>query len=223
MLHLKILMACVVSFFVITGELYAQSPGSFRDKETHGIGFGILVGNGIGSEVFYDFAINSLLQVHIFGSSVVNQGITLLGSEILETTQNLSGATLRIFPSEEFGFFIGVGGGSYEAQQVTKQEEYCSSSSAYNISECSGFEGSSIKKTTVSKLSGSAGFSEFGWQGYDGYYFTVGVRAGSVNISEEEDNTDKILEVSNHKEFSKEQWEAAKTISQSYIAFGWHF
>ncbi|GIT34911.1 MAG: hypothetical protein Ct9H300mP4_12300 [Gammaproteobacteria bacterium] len=38
--------------------IYAESPGSFRGKETHGFGFGI-EGTGLAGSLFYDYEINS--------------------------------------------------------------------------------------------------------------------------------------------------------------------
>ena len=46
--------------------IYAESPGSFRGKETHGFGFGL---EGIGGSLFYDYAINSDMQIHSFAAS----------------------------------------------------------------------------------------------------------------------------------------------------------
>ena len=130
---------------------------------------------------------------------------------------------MRIFPSEEYGIFIGVGAGGYSASQTVEQDIYCSNLASLNPTECTGYEGTRIKQTTESELSGSAGFGEIGWQGYDGYYFTIGSRGGSVSVSEEIDNTDNIIDYSNHKEYAKEQWKTAKDMGQTYISFGWHF
>ena len=48
--------------------IYAESPGSFRGKETHGFGFGI-EGTGLAGSLFYDYAINSDMQIHAIASS----------------------------------------------------------------------------------------------------------------------------------------------------------
>ena len=55
-----------------------------------------------------------------------------------------------------------------------------------NPSESSGFEGETISKQTISEFSGSVSFGETGWQGYDGYYCTIG-KGGSVLKSSETD------------------------------------
>ena len=63
--------------------IYAESPGSFRGKETHGLGFGI-EGSGIGQVLFYDYAINSDMQIHaLAGSGGLSRGA---GSTTLSTS-----------------------------------------------------------------------------------------------------------------------------------------
>lgn len=211
-------------FISLTQVGLAQSPGSFRSNETHGLGFSIIGGGGLGSSIFYDFAINSELQAHFFASTVTDTSTSFFSNNSSTLQKNLAGVTLRIFPSEEFGFFVGIGAGGYSASQTVEQDIYCYSYfTSSNPAECSGYEGTRIKQTTESELSGSAGFGEIGWQGYDGYYFTVGARGGSVSVAEETDNTDNIIDTSNHKEYAKEQWETAKNMGQTYISFGWHF
>ena len=220
----KKIFLIIIFLILVTQVGIASSPGSFRSKETHGIGFSIIGGGGLGSSVFYDFAINSELQAHFFGSTVTDTSASFFGNNTSTLQKNLAGVTLRIFPSEEYGIFIGIGAGGYSATQTVDQDIYCYSYfTSSNPAECTGFEGTRIKKTTESELSGSAGFGEIGWQGYDGYYFTVGSRGGSVSVSEETDKTDDIIDTSNHKEYAKEQWITAKDLNQAYISFGWHF
>ena len=93
----------------------------------------------------------------------------------------------------------GAGVGIHSASQTVKQSIYCSSfNTSSNPSECSGFEGNTIKKVTESNYSGLGLFGEIGWQGYEGFYFTISVTAGaSVKLSEE-DNTQNVINYSNH-------------------------
>ena len=211
-------------FLFMTQVGLASSPGSFRSNETHGLGFSIIGGGGLGSSIFYDFAINSELQAHFFASTVTDTSTSFFSNNSSTLQKNLAGVTLRIFPSEEYGVFFGIGAGGYSASQTVEQDIYCYSYfTSSNPTECTGYEGTRIKQTTESELSGSAGFGEIGWQGYDGYYFTVGARGGSVSVAEVTDNTDNIIDTSNHKEYAKEQWETAKDMGQTYISFGWHF
>ena len=193
---LKYKKLMLVVIFIYPTIVFSESPGSWRDKETFGLGFGI---EGIGGGGFFDIAINSTLQIHIFGSSSSEEAKALVGSDGAITSRSISGASLRIFPSDDYGFFIGFGGGGISINQTVKQTTYS------NYYDYTG-----TTKETVSEASGSVSFSEFGWQGYDGYYFTIGARGGSINISDEVDNTDKVTDTSNHKIVAKEQWENAK-------------
>ena len=200
---LKYKKLMLVVIFIYPTIVFSESPGSWRDKETFGLGFGV---EGIGGGGFFDIAINSTYQIHIFGSSSSEEAKALIGSDGASTSRSISGASLRIFPSDDYGFFIGFGGGGISINQTVKQTTY------------------STTKETASEASGSVSFSEFGWQGYDGYYFTIGTRAGSINISDEVDNTDKVTDTSNHKSVAKKQWENAKNYSGGLLlSFGWHF
>ena len=78
--------------------IYAESPGSFRGKETHGFGFGI-EGTGLAGSLFYDYAINSDMQIHTFASSGATNRSTADGSTSLSSNNTTIGATLRYFPS----------------------------------------------------------------------------------------------------------------------------
>ncbi len=53
--------------------------------------------------------------------------------------------------------------------------------------------------------------------------FTIGLRGGSVFIESETDNTEKVIDYSDHKIIAKKQWKDAKTSSGGIISFGWHF
>jgi len=217
----KILFAICLIFFLNPFILIAESPGSWRDKETFGLGFGV---EGIGGGLFFDYALNSTFQLHFFGSSMNQKQESLFGINSVETNSSVGGVTLRIFPSDSSGFFIGFGGGGFSINQTVNQNVYCYSYyTSLNPSECSGYEGSYLKQQTLSEGTGSAGFGEFGWQGYEGYYFTIGVRAGGVSLASETDNTDKVIDYSNHKLTAQKQWKDGKTASGGLLSFGWHF
>ena len=207
-------------FFLAPVLVFGETPGSWRGKETHGLGFGI---EGAGVGFFYDFAINSTFQTHFFGSGLT-QYSSSLGGDTFTTSTSISGLSLRIFPSDNSKFFLGFGGGGISINQTVYQSTYCYSySRSLNPSECSGYEGSTISKQTVSEFSGTVGFGELGWQGYEGYYFTIGARGGSVSKSSEVDNTDDVMDISNHKITAKNQWENAKTASGLILSFAWRF
>ena len=200
--------------------IYAESPGSFRGKETHGLGFGI-EGSGIGQVLFYDYAINSDMQIHALASSGgISRGVGLTTLSSVNTT---IGATLRYFPSENFGFFVGGGGGMLSASQSLKQSVYCSSSRASSVTECSGKTGTSISGSADSTYSGLALWGDFGWQGYDGYYFTIGAKGGTSMKLSEDDKTEEIIDVIDHKSVAKSDWEVVKSPTGAIMTFGWHF
>ena len=200
--------------------IYAESPGSFRGKETHGFGFGI-EGTGLAGSLFYDYAINSDMQIHAIASS---GGISRASwTATLSSANTLIGATLRYFPSENYGFFVGGGGGMLSASQSLKQTIYCSSSKAETVTECSGKAGTYVSGSTDSTYSGIGLWGDFGWQGYDGYYFTIGAKAGTSMKLSEDDKTDEAIDVYDHKSFAKSDWDKIKSPTGLIMSFGWHF
>ena len=216
----KVILSLILIFNV--SLIYAESPGSFRGKETHGFGFGI-EGTGLAGSLFYDYAINSDMQIHAMASSGgISRGV---GLTTLSSTNTLIGATFRYFPSENFGFYLGAGGGMLSASQSMKQSWYCFNSpfQSLNPTECSGKEGTTIKATTESTYSGIGLWADLGWQGYDGYYFTIGAKAGTSMKLSEDDKTNEILDISNHKSTAVSHWGNIKTPSGLVMGFGWHF
>ena len=200
--------------------IYAESPGSFRGKETHGFGFGI-EGTGLAGSLFYDYAINSDMQIHALASSGgISRGS---GTATLSSNNTTIGATFRYFPSENYGFFVGGGGGMLSASQSLKQYVYCSSSKAETVTECSGKEGTYASGSTDSTYSGIGLWGSFGWQGYDGYYFTIGAKAGTSMKLSEDDKTDEAIDVYDHKSATKSDWESIKSPTGLIMSFGWHF
>ena len=216
----KVILSLILIFNV--SLIYAESPGSYRGKETHGFGFGV-EGTGFAGSLFYDYAINSDMQIHALASSGgISRGS---GTATLSSNNTTIGATFRYFPSENYGFFVGAGGGMLSASQSMKQSWYCFSSSwsSLNPTECSGKEGTSISASTDSTYSGIGLWADFGWQGYDGYYFTIGAKAGTSMKLSEDDKTDEILDVLDHKSTAKSDWENIKSPTGLIMSFGWHF
>jgi len=200
--------------------VYAESPGSFRGNETHGFGFGI-EGTGLAGSLFYDYAINSDMQIHAIASSGgISRGV---GSTTLSSANTLIGATFRYFPSENFGFFVGGGGGMLSASQSLKQSVYCTSTRASTVTECSGKANSYISGSADSTYSGLALWGDFGWQGYDGYYFTIGAKGGTSMKLSEDDKTDEAIDVADHKSTTKSDWDKIKSPTGLIMSFGWHF
>ena len=198
--------------------IYAESPGSYRGKETHGFGFGI-EGTGLAGSLFYDYALNSSMQIHAIASSGgISRGV---GSTTLSSANTLIGATFRYFPSQDLGWYVGAGTGIISTSQSMKQSQYCFSSpfDSLNPAACSGKEGTTITASTDSTYSGIGLWGDFGWQGYDGYYFTIGAKAGTSMKLSEDDKTDEAIDVSDHKSTAKSDWENNKSPTGLVMGF----
>ena len=201
-------------------KIKRDTPAYWRLEEPHGLGFGL---TGIGMGVYYDYNFSHDFQLNLFVSSSSQNSASLFGTNTFDTTSSIIGGKLRYFFSKNYGFFTGAGGGMHSISQKTKQKIYCSSFTSWNPTECSGFEGSYIKKETESNYSGVALIGELGWQGYQGYYFTVSLVGGSSVKLSEEDNSHLVIDDSNHLETSVNQWKSAKSVSGGVIGFGWGF
>ena len=216
----KVILSLILIFNV--SLIYAESPGSYRGKETHGFGFGI-EGTGLAGSLFYDYAINSDMQIHALASSGgISRGVGLTTLSSVNTT---IGATLRYFPSENYGWFVGGGGGIVSASQSATQNIRCFSGlfESINPTECSGKAGSTVSNSAESTYSGIGLWVDFGWQGYDGYYFTIGVKAGTSMKLSEDDKTNEIVTYSNHKSTAQSHWTNIKSPTGLIMSFGWHF
>ena len=217
----KVILSLILIFNV--SLIYAESPGSFRGKETHGFGFGIE--GPLAGTLFYDYALNSSMQIHALASSGGSSLTSGSGTTTLNTASTTIGATLRYFPSENFGWYVGGGGGMLSASQTMKQRVYCYTTTSLNDSKCTGFEGSYISVTTDSTYSGLALWGDFGWQGYDGYYFTIGAKVGTSMKLSEDDKTDEIIDytITDYKSTSVSDWKNMKSPTGLTMSFGWHF
>ena len=165
------------------------------------------------------------MQIHTLLSSGGSSLSSGSGTTTLDTASTTIGATLRYFPSENFGWYVGGGGGMLSASQSLKQSVSCFSIyfQSLNPTECSGKEGTTISASTDSTYSGIALWGDFGWQGYDGYYFTIGAKAGTSMKLSEDDKTDEAIDVSDHKSTAKSDWESIKSPTGLIMSFGWHF
>ena len=203
----KVILSLILIFNV--SLIYAESPGSYRGKETHGIGFGIE--GGLSGSVFYDYALNSDMQIHALYSSGGISRTSGSGGTTLDSSSTTIGATLRYFPSENYGWYVGGGGGMLSASQSMKQTLYSSSTGTFTTT------------TTDSTYSGLGLWTDLGWQGYDGYYFTIGAKVGTSMKLSEDDKTEEIIDYSNHKSTAVSHWGNIKTPSGLVMGFGWHF
>ncbi|NQU66251.1 MAG: hypothetical protein HQ517_18485, partial [SAR324 cluster bacterium] len=128
----KIILVVIILLF--SNPALSQSPGSFRSKETHGLGFGM---EGAGLSIFYDLALFEYFQLHFFSSAMSRASASFFGNNKIETSNSLAGLTIRMFPNSDSGFFIGLGTGASSATQTVTQSTYCSSYfTSSNPSEC---------------------------------------------------------------------------------------
>ncbi len=203
---------------LLSGSLLAQTPGAQRNEHLHGIGFGL---EAPGIALSYDLTLGAPLQLHFFGALNTDQSSSLLSGTSIQTTRRLTGISVRFFPSEEYGVFIGLGGGAFSAKQTVDQSITCSSVfTALNPDICTGNEGTTLSQTTESELSGTAGFGEIGWQGNYGIYVTLGARVGTLSVADETDRTDQVLDASDDRATADDQWTSAQHLSGAVVTVG---
>ncbi len=215
---MKARLALLLTF--LSSSVLAQTPELLGNESMHGVSFGL---EAPGIALSYDLTLGPPLQLHFFGALNTDRSSSLLNGTDIQTTRSLVGASVRFFPSDEWGVFIGGGGGSFSARQTVDQSITCFTLTALNPSICTGKEGSTLAQTTTSELSGTAVFGEVGWQGGNGLYFTLGARAGSVSVAEETDRTDEVLDVSDDRQTADDQWANARALSGAVVTMGVHF
>ncbi len=219
-------------------DIVVTQPGEWREKESerNGFGFGTYKSFLLGWELFYDYQLTAEMLEKFFPKVLHGKQISLHAyysfynqeaSGILfedyyvKTNATHLGATLRYFPSAKYGWYFGGGSALTNIEQETSVPEYCSTIDQENNHEdCKGQEGEMIYIRNPSSLSGLSLYGETGWQGYDGYYFTIGLRLGATAAFSEDNNTDDVPEES---DTAKKQWEEAKNPSAIIMLFGWHF
>jgi len=118
------------------------------------------------------------------------------------------GVSLRNFPFYESGFFWGIGGGPIEYYQDFFLQ--WSPSWPYTPSPL--------------YFKGTQYFIDLGWQGYNGFYFTINTRIGSTSVTEEhnEPNTEYWEFTEKGRNWVMGKYEAAKNPRNIRFGFGWH-
>ena len=225
-------MKFLLMFFIIilnASLIIAKNPGSFRSNEIQGFGFGI---ESPGYVLFYDFSpkhlkfelFNNNFRFHSYYSSGSTINYDSTGKTFIDTNYALVGLTIRYFPSDEWGFYFGGGGGFHRVYQMVGQSIFCDSNyKSSNPTECTDYEGSDIKKTTESSYTGLGLYGVAGWQGYEGYYFTIGLKLGTSLKSSVNDKTHSVIDYSNHKSIAINDFNNGKNISGGELLFGWIF
>ena len=176
-----------------------MSPGDWRLEETTGLGFGLTFGLGIGVHSYLDFNIRPDIQLHAGLSFEELQRENIFGVALLETSRISFTASARYFPSKESGWFFGGGSGLL----LVRQE-------------------SLIDLNSDSEALLTPIFFDAGWQGWDGYYFTINVIIGlSIKISET-DHTNNISSGFDNRGIAKDDFDRAKSFNGILIGFGWY-
>lgn len=190
---------------------------------------------------FYDRTISTSFKLHFFfasdgpmyGAEVENSADNLLyksdnyggacnfdggsrsnqycpGGEYVRVVVKMKrvGVSLRNFPFYESGFFWGIGGGPVEYYQ----DFFLNWSPSWPY--------------TPSPLyfKGTQYFIDLGWQGYNGFYFTINTRIGSTSVTEEhnEPNTEYWEFTEKGRNWFMKTYEANKNPRTIMLGFGWH-
>jgi hypothetical protein len=177
----------------------ALLPGEWREWEKVGLGFGLVLGAGTGVHVFGDYNLRSNLQVHVDYQSVSQVETNVLGGTLIETTRHVATGALRYFPSETSGWFIGGGAGLGSTSQKYFQ---------------GGDTNSSATFVPV--------FFDGGWQGWDGYYFTISVQLGGAIPLSTQDNTNNIPTDFDHQSVAKRDFDNSQSANGLMLGFGWY-
>ena len=178
---------------------FEPSPGDWREKEKHGLGFGYW----LRSHLFYDYNMNPAIQLHFGFTSISLDRQDVFNRQVLSTSGSYLTSEVRYFPEPDSGWFIGGGSG------------YGSISQSYAYDSLYGVDTDSTSSFIPVFLVG-------GWQGWDGYYFTINLSIGTSIVLDEEDNTNNIPDYSNHRFTGKEDFETMKNPTSLGILFGWY-
>ncbi len=208
-------VACVMSlaFFylcLLGSEAIGQHvPNQNKFSEgldQHGLGFGLIDEGSPGVSLYYDFNLPQLnKQAHIQYDSAYDERSSLLGVNTTKLGQTALHASFRhVYDS---GWYLGIAAGWYNT--TVRMEQL----------------GSNATQKDQSLYFYERGFilgPEFGWQGNDFYYFSVGLCSLGRNEISNHYDLNEVYDISNHRETVAELWKQGKQYSRFYIGFGWY-
>lgn len=184
-----------------------------KKLDNHGLGFGLGSGPATaGLQLYYDFNLNprpkGFDQIHVFIYSGNAAEQSLSGNSEVELTQKrLVASYRRVWNS---GWFVGAGLGFVGGELNYKYDETWLSSS------------NPIVKKTFNYSAGVL-MADLGWQGNDGYYFTVGFQPTAFLGFKGDYDESKIPNVSNHRMKASDLWGHAEEDKSLFnIGFGWY-
>ena len=181
-----------------------------RLSQPNGLGFGLLIGELAGVQIFYDHTFDLRSQLHTqLGYKIVETGYLIYpytSSDVWVVVTQLSAVvTYRRFISPNLGFYYG--GGLGIAQNELKYTDI------------------SAHRYTDYKASGRGMFAlaEIGWQGIKSYYFHVGFQPGIYLSYDDDYDVSKVKNDPDHRQAANEKWNDSKQLSQLELGFGWFF
>jgi len=183
-----------------------ENPAYWRKHQPYGLGAGFMFGNGSGGLFFFDYNLDQRHQIHFQADAVSNTGISLSGSTI-DVSQSVISILIRRSFSPNFGWYYGGGFGF-----VTTTVDY----------KYAGLSGGTTYRYEA-QANGSGVLLDIGWQGYDGYYFSIALQPLSVMNSSDDFDIKQIPDVSNHRQYTQEQWDASQSSARLLLGFGWYF
>ena len=127
------------------------------------------------------------------------------------TDYTMFGLSLRHFPIYKSGFFWGVGGGPIDYHQHTDNNKFIT-------------DDERIISPSPIHFRGIQYFIDLGWQGYNGFYFTINTRTGGTIIIDEYDepNNEHWQFTAKGEKWWKGPYEAFKNPRTLMFGFGWH-
>lgn len=188
-------------------EAPKKAYSEFRVQQNNGLGFGPAISTMLGFNLFYDHNFSSKSQMHIQLSENVSSMRTSLGIQVMSTERSMVLATYRYFFSENKGFYMGAGGG------------YAHSKLNYSFASTSG----AAPTQYDSRLDGVFVLGELGWQGIEGYYFSVGLQPAVYVSSNDNFDINKIPNISNHQSAARTEHNNLSQLTQLSLGFGWFF
>ena len=186
----------------------AQQPGDWRNKEVHGLGVGLIEAHyGDGAKLFYDYTPFSFFQIHTTIYEATVFGWLEDVEEPVETVSRGAAMVFRVFPWHGSGVFAGWGTGRSKVNQ--------------NVPAWMAHGEGSTQPAVNSTAEYVHSFFEIGWQGWDGYYFTVSSQRGQASAIQKKDQTGTITNRETRESAQYGFGDAGHIFALS-LAFGWH-
>lgn len=187
--------------------------------DNHGFGFGLNGGGNktAGLNVHYDFNLAQVpygfSQIHSmlsFGTRSETNLDESVKAELDDT--RLAVAYRFVFRG---GFYLGGGLGYSQGKISYTVKDSWLTTGVLSDEDNVVFE----EKFNLSLIHAAA---DIGWQGDDGYYFTVGYQPGATIYSSSDVDLARIPDVSNHRSKIREFEDDFDNSSLFYISFGWY-